>query len=139
MKLSVQTDVSVGDSSKLRDWLNKNFADKLNNFSFAGIRFNIFSFGYGGFCHNNKYFDGRRKRCARDCWNGWRKNCGCRRSRNYRTPTTADEEIAILREQNELLRGILAKELGISEQQIGRAAQNYSRDYMRRTGNPAFI
>lgn len=48
------------------------------------------------------------------------------------------EEMELMRQQNELLRGILAKEFGISEQQIGKAAQNYSREYMRRTGNPAY-
>ena len=48
------------------------------------------------------------------------------------------EEMELMRQQNELLRGILAKEFGITEQQIGKAAQNYSRDYMRRTGNPAY-
>lgn len=48
------------------------------------------------------------------------------------------EEMELMRQQNELLRGILAKEFGITEQQIGKAAQNYSRDYMKRTGNPAY-
>lgn len=48
------------------------------------------------------------------------------------------EEMELMRQQNELLRGILAKEFGITEQQIGKAAANYSKDYMRRTGNPAF-
>lgn len=49
-----------------------------------------------------------------------------------------NEEMELMRQQNELLRGILSKEFGITEQQIGKAAANYSRDYMRRTGNPAY-
>ena len=48
------------------------------------------------------------------------------------------EEMELMRQQNELLRGILVKEFGITEQQIGKAASNYSREYMKRTGKPAY-
>ena len=51
---------------------------------------------------------------------------------------TANEEIALLRQQNALLQAILQKDIGITTNDIGRAAQTYSREYMRRTGKPAF-
>lgn len=44
----------------------------------------------------------------------------------------------LLRQQVDILKGILAKEFGITESQIGQAAANYSRDYMNRTGRPAY-
>ena len=51
---------------------------------------------------------------------------------------TANEEIALLRQQNALLQGILEKEFGISTDAVGRATQSWARDYSRRTGRPAF-
>lgn len=51
---------------------------------------------------------------------------------------TANEEIALLRQQNALLQAILQKDYGITTNDIGKAAQTYSREYMRRTGKPAF-
>lgn len=51
---------------------------------------------------------------------------------------TANQEVALLKEQNRLLQAILEKEYGITKDDIGRAAQSYSRDYMRRTGRPAY-
>lgn len=51
---------------------------------------------------------------------------------------TANEEIALLRQQNALLQGILEKEFGISTDAVGRAAQSWARDYSRRTGRPAY-
>lgn len=51
---------------------------------------------------------------------------------------TANEEIALLRQQNALLQALLQKDYGITTNDIGKAAQAYSREYMRRTGKPAF-
>lgn len=51
---------------------------------------------------------------------------------------TANEEIALLRQQNALLQALLQKDIGITTNDIGRAAQTYSREYMKRTGKPAF-
>ena len=51
---------------------------------------------------------------------------------------TANEEIALLRQQNALLQAILQKDYGITTNDIGKAAQTYSREYMRRTGKPAY-
>lgn len=51
---------------------------------------------------------------------------------------TANEEIALLRQQNALLQALLQKDIGITTNDIGRAAQTYSREYMRRTGKPAY-
>lgn len=52
--------------------------------------------------------------------------------------STSQQEIELLRQQNQLLQAILKKEYGISKDDIGRAAQDYNRDYMRRTGRPAY-
>ena len=52
---------------------------------------------------------------------------------------TSSEEMVMLRQQNQLLQGILEKEFGISESDIGRSARNYGIDYYNRTGNQAFI
>lgn len=52
--------------------------------------------------------------------------------------STSEQEIELLREQNRLLQGILNKEFGISQNDIGKAARNYSREYFNRTGNPAY-
>ena len=51
---------------------------------------------------------------------------------------TANEEIALLRQQNALLQALLQKDIGITTNDIGKAAQTYSREYMRRTGKPAY-
>lgn len=51
---------------------------------------------------------------------------------------TANEEIALLRQQNALLQALLQKDYGITTNDIGKAAQTYSREYMRRTGKPAY-
>lgn len=51
---------------------------------------------------------------------------------------TSSEEIALLRQQNSLLQAILEKEFGISQSDIGKAAQNWARDYSRRTGREAY-
>lgn len=52
--------------------------------------------------------------------------------------TTANEEIVLLKQQNALLQAILRKDYGISVSDIGKAAQQYSRDYLNRTGRPAY-
>lgn len=46
---------------------------------------------------------------------------------------------ALLRQQNELLMGILQKETGISYKDIGKASQVFAREYSNRTGKPAYI
>lgn len=48
------------------------------------------------------------------------------------------ETNALLREQNEILKGILEKEFGITKEQIGKAAREYSYDFMGRTGHSAY-
>lgn len=52
--------------------------------------------------------------------------------------STSQQELQMLREQNQLLRGILEKEYGISQNDIGKAARNYAKDYSRRTGREAY-
>ena len=52
--------------------------------------------------------------------------------------STAMEEKELMREQNQLLRGILEKEFGISKNEIGRAARDYAREYAERTKKPAY-
>lgn len=52
---------------------------------------------------------------------------------------TSREEIALLKQQNALLQGILQKEFGITKDDIGKAAQNYAKDYYKKTGKEAFI
>ena len=51
---------------------------------------------------------------------------------------TANEEIVLLRQQNALLQGILEKEYGITDSDIGKSAQRYAKDYYNRTGNEAY-
>lgn len=46
---------------------------------------------------------------------------------------------ALLRQQNELLMGILQKETGINYKDVGKASQKYAREYSSRTGKPAYI
>lgn len=48
------------------------------------------------------------------------------------------QEITEIRRQNEILTQILAKEYGISQNDIGRAAQSYAKDYFKRTGREAY-
>ena len=52
---------------------------------------------------------------------------------------TASEEMVLLRQQNQLLQGILEKEFGITASDIGKAARSYGRDYYNRTGNNAYV
>lgn len=43
------------------------------------------------------------------------------------------QELEMMREQNSLLRGILEKEFGITDDDIGRSARRYARDYFNQT------
>lgn len=52
--------------------------------------------------------------------------------------STSQQEMEYLREQNQLLQGILAKEFGISKNDIGKASRSYARDYYNRTGKEAY-
>lgn len=58
----------------------------------------------------------------------------------YNSNTSVDnaETNALLREQNQLLQRILAKEYGITKDDIGKASREYARDYFRRTGRDAY-
>lgn len=51
---------------------------------------------------------------------------------------TANEEIILLRQQNELLQGILNKEFGISNKAIFNSVKQSANNYTRQTGQPAF-
>ena len=51
---------------------------------------------------------------------------------------TSAEEIALLRQQNNLLQGILEKEFGISKDTLFRSVQSSATDFRTRTGRPAF-
>lgn len=51
---------------------------------------------------------------------------------------TSSEEIALLRQQNILLQGILQKEFGISKDQIFKSVRTSASEYTKMTGNPAF-
>lgn len=53
--------------------------------------------------------------------------------------STAQQEIELLKQQNQLLQGILEKEFGITSEQIGKSARNYAKDYFNRTGREAYI
>lgn len=48
------------------------------------------------------------------------------------------QALILLKEQNELLLGILEKEIGISEQDVFNSVRRSADSYTRRTGNPAF-
>lgn len=48
------------------------------------------------------------------------------------------QELTESRRQNEYLSQLLAKEFGITQDEVGRAAQNYARNYTQRTGRDAF-
>ena len=52
--------------------------------------------------------------------------------------STSAEEIALLRQQNQLLQGILQKEFGISNGDIFRSVRTSAAEYVKMTGNPAF-
>lgn len=52
--------------------------------------------------------------------------------------STNQQEMELMRQQNALLQGILEKEFGITTDDIGRAATNYSREYKRLTGRSAY-
>lgn len=52
--------------------------------------------------------------------------------------STAQQEMELLRQQNQLLQGILEKEFGITSDQIGKSARNYAKDYFNRTGREAY-
>jgi hypothetical protein len=52
---------------------------------------------------------------------------------------SSSAELVMLREQNQLLQGILEKEYGISKSDIGKAARDYGKDYYNRTGNNAYV
>lgn len=58
----------------------------------------------------------------------------------YNTSSSVDnaETNALLREQNELLQRILAKEYCISKSDIGKASREYARDFFKRTGRDAY-
>lgn len=51
---------------------------------------------------------------------------------------TSQQEIELLRQQNELLQGILNKKFGITQNEIGNSARKYAKEYFQRTGRPAF-
>lgn len=48
------------------------------------------------------------------------------------------EEISLLQRQNEILTKLLQKDTGISKNDIGKAAREYSSEYFKRTGRQAF-
>ena len=50
----------------------------------------------------------------------------------------SNNEIALLRQQNQLLQGILAKEFGISSKEVFTSVRKSAREYTNMTGNPAF-
>lgn len=51
---------------------------------------------------------------------------------------TSEQELMMLRQQNQLLSGILAKEFGISQSALGQAVQSYGQEYFDRTGRQAY-
>ena len=53
--------------------------------------------------------------------------------------TSSQQEIRLLQEQNQLLRGILDKQFGITKNEIGRSARDYAREQYIRTGENAFV
>jgi len=52
--------------------------------------------------------------------------------------SASQEEIILLRQQNQLLQAILEKELTISSEETFKATQKEAREYKRRTHRPAF-
>lgn len=53
--------------------------------------------------------------------------------------STAQQEIALLKQQNQLLQGILEKEFGITQNQIGKAARKYADEQYKMTGRNVFV
>lgn len=53
--------------------------------------------------------------------------------------STSQQEIEMLRQQNQLLQGILEKEFGITQDEIGRSARKYGQEQYRRTGNNVYV
>ena len=51
---------------------------------------------------------------------------------------TSSEEIALLRQQNTLLQGILQKEFGITKNDLFKSVRSSALEYTKMTGNPAF-
>lgn len=51
---------------------------------------------------------------------------------------TSSEEVVLLRQQNQLLTGILQKEFGISSDALFRSVRDSASDFTTRTGRPAF-
>lgn len=51
---------------------------------------------------------------------------------------SSQQEVELLRQQNQLLQALLNKEYGITEDAIGNAARNYAQRYYNKTGNPAY-
>lgn len=51
---------------------------------------------------------------------------------------TSSEEIALLRQQNTLLQGILQKEFGISKDTLFKSVRTSAQEWTKKTGNPAF-
>lgn len=52
--------------------------------------------------------------------------------------STSAQEVALLRQQNQLLQALLQKDISVSSTDIGKAARNYAKDYFYRTGNSAY-
>lgn len=53
--------------------------------------------------------------------------------------TSSQQEMRLLQEQNQLLREILNKQFGITQNDIGRAAQGYAREQFDMTGESVFV
>ncbi len=51
---------------------------------------------------------------------------------------TSNQQVKLLQQQNQLLTQILAKETGISSDDLFNSVRNSARNYQNRTGNPAF-
>ena len=51
---------------------------------------------------------------------------------------TSNQQVKLLQQQNQLLAQILAKETGISSDDLFNSVRNSARNYQNRTGNPAF-
>lgn len=72
----------------------------------------------------------------------WHTLLALRRTITVQAPVYNAETNALLREQKQLLQKLLAKEYGISKDDIGNAsrdyARDYARDYFRRTGRDAY-
>lgn len=52
--------------------------------------------------------------------------------------STSYQEMELLRQQNQYLVGILNKEFGITQSQIGKATRSYAKEYYDRTGKQAY-